>query len=284
MFGYDALRVKDGAYKGWALLNANGKLQQDNSQLVKIGNYMNKFMLGMQNSVTYKSLTLSVSLDWRHGGQFYSNTMQRFARSGIVEDYNNGVHSSTFSGKLGANSFNGDVDRIATEVETNTSVYRDGNVWVGGRTQELGGFLYNGNYSGAFIPGVISDGKGGYVENFGGQGTRLINTWEVHEPGGGYWDIAIANRFVYDASFLKLRELALTYDLPVAAVSRIGIKKASISVFTRNIMIWTAAKIGIDPETAYMRRQNEFQSRGIERFNGAGPWTASGGATLKFDF
>jgi TonB-linked SusC/RagA family outer membrane protein len=284
MFGYDALRVKDGPYKGWALLNANGKLQQDNSELVKIGNYMNKFLLGMQNSVTYKSITLSVSLDWRHGGQFYSNTMQRFARSGIVEDYKNGVHSSTFTGKLDANSFGGDLDRISNEIKTNTSVYRDGNVWIGGRTQELGGFLYNGNYSGAFIPGVISDGKGGYNENFGGQGTRLINTWEVHEPGGGYWDIAIANRFVYDASFLKLRELAVSYDLPVTALSRIGVKKASVSVFTRNIMVWTAAKIGIDPELAYMRRQNEFQSRGIERFNGAGPWIASGGATLKFDF
>lgn len=284
IFGYDALRVKDGTYQGWALLNANGKLQQDNSQLVKIGNYMHKFMLGMQNSVTYKFVTLSVSIDWRQGGQFYSNTMQRFARSGIVEDYKNGVHSSTFSGKLGANSFNGDVDRIASEIKSNPGIYRDGNVWIGGRNQELGGFLYNGNYSGAFIPGVISDGKGGYIENFGGQGTRLINTWEVHEPGGGYWDIAIANRFIYDASFVKLRELAMTFDLPTSAISRIGIKKASLSLFARNIMLWTGAKIGIDPELAYMRRQNEFQSRGIERFNGAGPWVASGGATLKFDF
>ena len=284
IFGYDALRVKDGPYKGWALLNANGKLQQDNSQLVKIGNYMHKFTLGMQNSVTYKFVTLSVSIDWRHGGNFYSNTMQRFARSGIVEDYKNGVHSSTFTGKLSANSFNGDVDRIANEIKSNPEIYRDGNVWIGGRNQELGGFLYNGNYSGAFIPGVISDGKGGYIENFGAQGTRLINTWEVHEPGGGYWDIAIANRFVYDASFVKLRELAMSFDLPTGVISKIGVKKASLSLFARNIILWTGAKIGIDPELAYMRRQYEFQSRGIERFNGAGPWVASGGATLKFDF
>lgn len=284
IYGYDAVRVKDGPYKGWALLNANGKLQQDNSRTVKIGNYMHKFMIGFQNSVSYKAFTLSASIDWRQGGEFYSNTMQRFARSGIVEDYHNGVHSSTFSGILGANSFGGDPDQLAQEIKSNPEIYRDGNVWIGGRTQDLGGFLYNGVYHGAFFPGVISNGAGGYTENFGGAGTRYINTWEVHEPGGGYWDIAIANRFIYDASFVKLRELSLTYDLPGALVAKAGIRKASLSLFTRNIILWTAANIGIDPELAYMRRQSEFQSRGIERFGGAGPWIASGGATLKLEF
>lgn len=284
IYGYDAVRVKDGPYKGWALLNSNGKLQQDNSQIVKIGNYMHKFMMGFQNTVSYKSFTLSASIDWRQGGQFYSNTMQRFARSGIVEDYNNGVHSSTFSGILGSNSFGGDAGKLADEIKSHPEIYRDGNVWIGGRTQDLGGFLYNGVYNGAFFPGVMANGSDGYTENFGGPGTRYINTWEVHEPGGGYWDIAIANRFVYDASFVKLRELSFSYDLPGSWIEKARIRKASLSLFARNIILWTGAGIGIDPELAYMRRQFDFQSRGIERFGGAGPWIASGGVTLKLDF
>jgi len=284
IYGYDALRVKEGEYKGWALLNANGKLQQDNSQYVKIGNYMHDFMIGFQNTVRYKSISLSTSIDWRQGGNFYSNTMQRFARSGMVESYHNGIHSSTFSGILGADSFGGNRDQLANEIRNNPAIYRDGNVWVGGRTQDLGGFLNNGVYNGAFFPGVISDGSGGYIENFGAEGTRLINTWEVHEPGGGYWDIAVGNKFLYDASFLKLRELSVSYDLPGRLTERAGIRKASVSVFARNIILWTAAGIGIDPELAYMRRQHAFQSRGIERFGGAGPWVGSGGVTLKLDF
>jgi len=284
IYGYDALRVKEGPYAGWALLNSNGKLQQDNSQLVKIGNYMHDFMMGFQNTVRYKSISLSASIDWRQGGNFYSNTMQRFARSGIVEDYNNGVHSSTFTGILNAHSFGGDQDRLVNEIKSNPEIYRDGNVWIGGRNEDLGGFLYNGVNNGAFFPGVIAYGQGGYIENFGGPGTRYINTWEVHEPGGGYWDIAIANRFVYDASFVKLRELALTYDLPKTLVEKARMRGASVSVFARNIILWTGANIGIDPELAYMRRQHAYQSRGIERFGGAGPWVASGGITLKLDF
>lgn len=284
IYGYDALRVKEGEYKGWALLNSNGKLQQDNSQYVKIGNYMHDFMIGFQNTVRYKAISLSASIDWRQGGNFYSNTMQRFARSGIVEDYNNGIHSSTFSGILGSNSFGGNRDQLANEIKNNPGIYRDGNVWIGGRTQDLGGFLHNGVHNGAFFPGVINDGEGGYVENFGAEGTRFINTWEVHEPGGGYWDIAVGNKFLYDASYLKLRELSLSYDLASSLIEKIGLKRASVSVFARNIILWTAANVGIDPEVAYMRRQQAFQSRGIERFGGAGPWVGSGGVSLKLDF
>ncbi len=284
MYGYDALRVKEGPYAGWALLNANGKLQPDNSKLVKIGNYMHDFMLGFQTTTRYRRVTLSASFDWRQGGDFYSNTMQRFARSGIVEDYHNGVHSSTFSGILGADSFGGDRNALANEIKSRPERYRDGNVWIGGRTQDLGGFENNGAWDGAFFPGVISNGSDGYIENFGAEGTRLVNTWEVHEPGGGYWDIAIANRFVYDASFVKLRELSVSYDLPESLLAKVRIKKAAVSAFARNIILRTGAGIGIDPELAYMRRQYAFQSRGIERFGGAGPWVGSGGLTLKMDF
>src|SRR5690606_22618086 len=114
------------------------------------------------NTVRYKSISLSASIDWRQGGNFYSNTMQRFARSGIVEDYNNGVHSSTFTGILNAHSFGGDQDRLVNEIKSNPEIYRDGNVWIGGRNEDLGGFLYNGVNNGAFFPGVIADGQGGY--------------------------------------------------------------------------------------------------------------------------
>jgi hypothetical protein len=92
-----------------------------------------------------------------------------------------------------------------------------------------------------------------YKENLGGTGTKII------PYGDNYpWDFTRAALF--DASFIKLREISLTYDLPSTFTKRIGIQNAQIGVYSRNIIVWTAAKIGIDPEMAF-QPQAGAQSR-----------------------
>jgi hypothetical protein len=68
-----------------------------------------------------------------------------------------------------------------------------------------------------------------------------------------------------------------------------GIKNASVSVYTGNLMIWTAAKIGIDPERAFQANGgnqgntvSQFK-QGYERQN-VMPWSATGGVKLNFSF
>jgi hypothetical protein len=55
---------------------------------------------------------------------------------------------------------------------------------------------------------------------------------------------------VYDASFVKLRELSLNYQLPKTWYSKIGLQGATIGFTARNI--WTIYKDAdnIDPESA----------------------------------
>lgn len=60
-----------------------------------------------------------------------------------------------------------------------------------------------------------------------------------------------SNQVVNDASFLRLNELYLGYDLSDGAVKKMGGMFKSINLFTqfRNLgTIWTGNELGIDPE------------------------------------
>ncbi|WP_010134510.1 SusC/RagA family TonB-linked outer membrane protein [Ochrovirga pacifica] len=270
-------KVEEGPYKGWNLLDANGRWIVDRTKenQIKVGNFNNDFAVGLTTSVSYKNLTLSASFDWRQGGDFFSESMKRMARSGKIENWHNGISSSTFSGVLNANSFGGDADALAEAIKNNPA-YRDNDVWIGGRSQALGGFEYNGNYNGAFFPGVIDNGDGTYTENFGGPGTRYFDSYRVVESSGSFWRTGYA--FLYDASFVKMRDITLTYKFSKEIANYISANNVSLSVYAKNIMLWTAAGIGIDPELAY-----NDGNQGFEKWNLA-PWTIPMGFRLNVSF
>ncbi|WP_405608831.1 SusC/RagA family TonB-linked outer membrane protein [Polaribacter sp. Asnod1-A03] len=270
-------KVEEGEYKGWNLLDANGRWDVDRTteNQKKVGNSNNDFAVGFNTSIAYKNFTLSASFDWRQGGDFFSESMKRMARSGKIESWNNGVSTSTFTGVLNANSFDGDRTALANEIKANP-IYRDNNVWVGGRNQNLGGFEYNGNYNGAFFPGVIDNGDGTYTENFGGEGTKLFDAYRVVESSGSFW--RTGETFMYDASFVKLRDITLTYKFTDNVARFIAAENISLSVYAKNVMLWTKAKIGIDPETAF-----DEGNQGFDKWNLA-PWTVPMGFRLNVSF
>jgi len=52
----------------------------------------------------------------------------------------------------------------------------------------------------------------------------------------------------FDASFVKLREITLTFDIPAKWISKIKMERASVSFIGRNIWMWSYIKY-IDPDT-----------------------------------
>lgn len=56
--------------------------------------------------------------------------------------------------------------------------------------------------------------------------------------------------FVYDASFVKLRELSLSYALPSSLISKTPFTKASVSIIGRNLAILYKNVPHLDPEAA----------------------------------
>ncbi|WP_394349938.1 TonB-dependent receptor domain-containing protein [Hymenobacter baengnokdamensis] len=89
---------------------------------------------------------------------------------------------------------------------------------------------------GIIQPGVMADGTPNTVRvnnaDYGLYGY-------VHNPNAG---------FVYDASFVKLREVALTFALPSALLSKIAVKGVDFSIVGRNLWIIHKNLPDADPE------------------------------------
>lgn len=266
--GYAKVTDESSEYYNWPLISNSGSWIPDNAieNRVKVGNFNPKLLVGMQQSISYKNFHLGFSLDWRYGGQFQSSTY-RYGGS----DWKSAV-------QLNKLIPGGDMsqEELTALLKSNPEKYiipSNGDFpRVGGLTQETGGFLHNGGYDGVFIPGVIAqyDADGnitGYKEHLGGAGTVLSPASEAYP-----WNYN--QEVTFDADFLKLRELTVGYDIK----SIKNIKNLRVSLFTRNIMLWTKAGIGIDPERAFQVDAGGFR-QGIEIQN-LSPWTIPFGFKL----
>lgn len=233
---------------------------------VKVGNYNPDFMVGGQVNLSYERFSLGLSLDWRQGGEFMSFTY-RYGESDwkSQRQIDNLIPGSLYS-----------PDQLVALLKSDPEKYiipQNGNFpRVGGHTAATGGFGADGD--GAFIPGVWEDKDGNYHEWLGGAGTKYM-------PITAMYPWSFNQQVTFDASFVKLREITLTYRIPTLFNS---IRNASLSLYTRNIMLWNAAKIGIDPERAFWADPSKGGFRqGIERQN-VMPWTIPFGFKLNFDF
>lgn len=55
--------------------------------------------------------------------------------------------------------------------------------------------------------------------------------------------------FVHDASFIRVKELTLSYQLPQPLVRKVGVRQAKVFCQVRDLgMLWTANALGYDPE------------------------------------
>lgn len=73
----------------------------------------------------------------------------------------------------------------------------------------------------------------------------------------------ISSEFIYDASFVKLRQLIIGYQIPVNKISFLSkVKSASISFVARNLFILYKKTPGIDPESVF----SAGNAQGIEQF------------------
>ena len=272
-------------YFGYPILDSDGSWQSISASKskTKIGNFNPDFILGLQTSLSYKNWSLNMTFDWRNGGNFVSQTY-RYGESDLK--------SQRFLDNLiNPGSMTPDQLRNYLVANQETMIKINGNNFpiVGGPTKEYGGypFEYGGKVypNGVFNPGVIAnyDSKGaitGYEENLGGPNTRII-------PFGDNYPWSFTRAATFDASFVKLREVSLGYEIPKDIVKKLGLEAANFSVYSRNIILWTAAKIGIDPETAFQPQAGaqagtQFK-QGIERYN-VTPWVIPIGFKLGLTF
>ena len=132
---------------------------------------------------------------------------------------------------------------------------------------------------------AVTDANGNvtYVENktyIGGYGNgQNDNTWSYYYPSQNKGS-AYANRII-DKSFLKLRDINLSYNLPAKWASKIKASAVSVAVYGRNFLVWTPkSNVYIDPEATNLG--NDITSQ-LGEFRTA-PVSHNFGASLKVTF
>jgi len=294
-YGYPLLEL-DPTY-GWATVKVAKEGQASKN---KLGNFNPKFILGAQTSISWKKLRLDMTFDWRNGGNFVSQTY-RYGMS-------NGQTSLALDRLIDAGDLSGKElrDFLVANADEYIKINGTNMPMVGYPTPENTSFpTFFGAvlpYGGVIIPGVYheidrngvpqfnDDGSPKYIENLGeninpGRPGRVSGTQPVPYAAAVNWDFLQPTLF--DASYVKLREISLSYGLPSAWIQSLKLQDASFSVYSRNIMLWTAAKINIDPENAFQPSAGatagtQFK-QGIERYN-VTPWVIPIGFKVNVTF
>lgn len=245
----------------------------------KVGNYNPDFIMGLQTSLRYKNLSLNMTFDWRSGGQYVSQTYRYLSENVITQTW---LDELVHPGELGGAASE---ELKAWVLEHKEELLLSDRLRpVGGPTPEYGGFPENFSgvtvYDASFAPGVMGhyDENGKFVleqENLGNEGTVFL-PYVVSYP----WDIGQANLF--DADYVKLREISLNYQVPDRLSRKLGMQDVNLSLYSRNIILWTKdSKLGVDPERAYQAEGNGRFLQGVERYN-ADPWIVPIGFKLSF--
>jgi hypothetical protein len=163
---------------------SNGRYQRTSTATNPIGNINPDWTGGIQNTLSYKTLSLGFLLDMKYGGDIYSADMYYGLATGLYEE------------TVGNNELGNPVRLPVSQ----------------------GG--------GIIKPGVKADGS---VNT-----TRL--PMDAYPMNGG--TVNPTRAYVYDASYVKLREVVLTYSLPSSIVSKWGpLQGLSFSAVGRNLWI-----------------------------------------------
>ena len=101
------------------------------------------------------------------------------------------------------------------------------------------------NFDGNTIPAGTT--VRGHIHDFGGGKVILDETWYRHGIGGGFGDNQAYNFSIKDATFTKLREISIGYDLVHPAITSMGLSSVTFRWTGRNL--WSRYKelVGVDP-------------------------------------
>jgi TonB-linked SusC/RagA family outer membrane protein len=91
--------------------------------------------------------------------------------------------------------------------------------------------------------GVVRQGDGTFAKN-----TKSVSAQKYYEE---YYKISNAETNIFDASFVKLREVRLEYSVPRPFARRLGMQQASIAVYGRELFNFTKFP-AFDPEVAML--------------------------------
>ena len=213
---------------GRIIANATGQTTITSND-TSMGSVQKDFIMGLNNSVSYKNLRLSFTLDHRMGGRMFSRT----------------ADLAYFTGNAYGTQYN---DRRPFIIPN--SVVQNG---------------------------TDASGKPIYVENTTPVDMDHYDDFFGTSTHSGY----MLEKFLMSKSFLKLRDITLSYSLPKQIASKIRAQSLTLSLIGRNFLLWTPKEnMFMDPEVSDIG--NDFTSEFGEV--AASPSVKSFGASLRIGF
>jgi hypothetical protein len=100
-----------------------------------------------------------------------------------------------------------------------------------------------------------------YISATSNASTRLLDGWTAENPtnvplmtespmSGRY-----TSRFLHDASYIRLRDVALSYELPTVETNNLKIASSKIFLRVQNAWLWSRWP-GVEPEATFGASQN----------------------------
>lgn len=275
IYGYGIKRNEDGE----KVVNCLGLYERTDSPVL-LGNQTPDFMMSFNNKFSYKNITLSFLIDVKVGGDIYSGT---------------NMYGSSYSGTF-VETLEGREEWYASE-DAREEAGLSTDEWLATGGKLAGGVFMNGvillyndvnpttidSFPDYYISnGLIYNNSGTAVgEDLGGQPNNLYvdpeeywNTFTSY----GTWLEDIQEPFVYDASYVKLREAVITYRFPAKWAEKVKMKDATISFYGRNLWLIFSNVPNIDPEAYY----TNGNAQGLELYSW--PNRRSWGINLKLKF
>jgi hypothetical protein len=200
-------------HDGKKVIGEDGYYLKTPTSDIVIGNINPDWNAGLRNTFTYKNWALNFLIDWQHGGSVFSL------------DQNYGLGTGIYDITDGTNDLGNPVRDPVLQNEDGT--YKP----------ESGGFIFDG---------VVEQADGSYTQNT----TRIdaVNTdYGIYSTG---YYLNPNSAFVYDASYVKLREVVLTYSLPSKVLASTPFRGISFSLVGSNLWIIYKNLPYADPEAS----------------------------------
>lgn len=240
--------------KGQPIVDPNGMYKVDPDKMVKIGNAMPKVVGGFTNTFTYKNFSVDALLDYRLGGYVMPTAINWMISRGLLEESLNYMDKEHGGLSYYEDGSGKRIQTTATQGPNGEKVYEDG----------------------MLLSGVKADGTpNDYIAS------SADYYWTVYNWGGPqYSPNTRYELYIKKNSYVKFRELSISYNLPVRVAGKIGAKKLQVSVFGRNLLYLYRTLKDIDAE------QTTAGSRWFQSLTNVGtnPSTRTFGVMLRASF
>lgn len=213
---------------GIPLVKPNGKVEWMPNGV--LGNAQPDWIGGLKNSFSYKGFALNILLDAKIGGEMYSATM--------LKTVNQGAHGDTYAYR--------DEFLFSSVIMGETNDERSGRGLFGNAYADIDR-VKGRQYPGAAIS--TTDANGNLVALRDANGNIVYSNAWISPQEYGFDGLQDQQRFTYDASYIKLREVTLGYTFPDKFLKDTPFKRAKFSLVGRDLWtIYRNTPQGIDPE------------------------------------